>query len=491
MELAISALTGELVSRFVSFLTNKYHSSRAYSKENQLERLQQLLLRVGMVIEEADSRYIVNSCMLIQLKMLAAAMYRGHHVLDTIRSMKHREFLEKQVWDSSTLSVSTPYKRSRTVGSSIATNMVTINSELQSALQNLEAGVANMVEFVVLLSGYERISRRPYDAYLYIDNFMFGRHVEKQKILMFLLEYDSPGRPVVLPVIGGNGVGKKTLIAHVCDNERVRSHFSMVLHLNGDDLFRITDHEWMSGKTLVVIEFVSDVDEDDWATFHRSITNMDRGSKVIILGRNAGLEKFGTVKPISLSCLSLEEYSYLFKTLAFGSADQTDHPRLAAMVEKFATVLGGSLISANVLADALRKNLSAHFWLSLLNGARDSVKKNNTRFGAHPQELFSRGHPVHLIGGYILSPATPSRIVKSANSMTSIPEEGLPRIMFGDLIAREGHVVLPRGDFRLISWESRLPPYTSFVHLVRSASSCVNDKPKTPLSGKKRPSLFG
>jgi hypothetical protein len=144
-----------------------------------------------------------------------------------------------------------------------------------------------------------------------------------------------------------------------------------------------------------------------------------------------------------------------------------------------------------VLADALRKNLSAHFWLSLLNGARDSVKKNNTRFGAHPQELFSRGHPVHLIGGYILSPATPSRIVKSANSMTSIPEEGLPRIMFGDLIAREGHVVLPRGDFRLISWESRLPPYTSFVHLVRSASSCVNDKPKTPLSGKKRPSLFG
>ncbi|KAK1698100.1 hypothetical protein QYE76_014797 [Lolium multiflorum] len=367
--------------------------------------------------------------------------------------------------------------------------MVMINSELQSSLQNLEAGVANMVEFTVLLGGCERISRRPYDAYLYIDNFMFGRHVEKQKIMRFLLEHNSPAPLSVLPVIGGNGVGKKTLVARVCDDERARFHFSMVLHLNGDDLFRITDHEWMSGKTLVVIEFASDVDEDDWATFHRSITNMDRGSKVIILGRNASLEKFGTVKPISLSCLSLEEFSYLFKTLSFGSADPTDHPHLAALVEKFATVLGGSLISANVLADALRKNLSAHFWLSLLNGARDSVKKNNTRFGAHPHELFSRGHPVHLIGGYILSPV-PSRIVKSANSMTNVPEEGLPRIMFGDLIAREGHVVLPRGDFRLISWESRLPPYTSFVHLVRSASSCVDDKPETPLSGKKRTGLF-
>ncbi|XP_047093786.1 uncharacterized protein LOC124706177 [Lolium rigidum] len=223
MELAISAVTGELVSRFISLLANKYHSRCACSEEKQLKRLQQLLLRVGMVIEEADSRYIANSCMLMQLKTLAAAMYRGHHVLDTIRSMKHREFSEEPVWDSSALSVSsTPYKRSRTIDSSRATDMVMINSELQSALQNLEAGVANMVEFTVLLGGCERISRRPYDAYLYIDNFMFGRHVEKQKIMRFLLEHNSPAPLSVLPVIGGNGVGKKTLVARVCDDERGR-----------------------------------------------------------------------------------------------------------------------------------------------------------------------------------------------------------------------------------------------------------------------------
>jgi hypothetical protein len=256
-----------------------------------------------------------------------------------------------------------------------------------------------MAEFVVLLGGCERISCRPYDAYLYISSFMFGRHVEKQRILRFLMEHNSPAPLSVLPVTGGNGVGKKTLVACICDNERVRSHFSTVLHLNGDDIFRITDHERMSGKTLVVIEFVSDVDEDDWATFHRSITNMDRGSKVIIFGRNAGLEKFGTVRPTSLSCLSLEEYSYLFKTLAFGSANPTDYPQLAAMVEEFATVLGGSLISANVLADALRKNLSAHFWMYRLNAARDTVKKNISCSGAHPRELF---RPVHLIDRYIL-----------------------------------------------------------------------------------------
>lgn len=84
---------------------------------------------------------------------------------------------------------------------------------------------------------------------------------------------------------------------------------------------------------------------------------------MIILGRSAGLEKFGTIKPVSLNSLAFDEYMYLFKTLAFGSTNPTDYPRLAAMVEEFATVLGGSFITANVLADALRKNLSAHFWL--------------------------------------------------------------------------------------------------------------------------------
>ncbi|XBJ19100.1 hypothetical protein VPH35_010126 [Triticum aestivum] len=469
MDLAISAITGDLANRIISFLMSKYTDH--VCSEEKVERLQQLLLRVGMVVEEADSRYIANSCMLIQLKTL---VYR-----------KHKEL----VCDSSALSISTPNKRPRTIVSSASYKV--FNSGLIRALQNLEAGVANMAEFVALLGGCERISRRPYDAYLYVDNFMFGRHVEKQQIIRFLLHHNTPGSPAVLPIIGDAGVGKKTLVAHVCDVDRVRSHFSMILHLNGDDLSKMTDHERLSGRILVVVEFVSDVDEDDWITFYHLIMKMDRGSKVIMLGRSTGLEKFATIKPVSLNSLAFDEYMYLFKTLAFGSTNPTDYPRLAAMVEEFTMVLGGLLISANVLADAPRKNLGAHFWLYRLKGARDSVNKNISCFGARPHVLLSRGQPVHLIGRYILTAAAPSGIVNSAISMANVPEEqGLPRIMFGDLIAAAGHAVLPKRDFRLISWESRLLPYTSFAHLVHAVPSCVHDKPETSLSGKKRPGLF-
>ncbi|CAM0908353.1 unnamed protein product [Alopecurus aequalis] len=87
MEVTMSAVTGELVSRFISFLLNRYRTSfgHAQSEEKMVERLQHLLMRAGTVIEEADARYITNSGMMMQLKTLSEAMYRGHRVHDTLR----------------------------------------------------------------------------------------------------------------------------------------------------------------------------------------------------------------------------------------------------------------------------------------------------------------------------------------------------------------------------------------------------------------------
>ena len=69
----------------------------------------------------------------------------------------------------------------------------------------------------------------------------------------------------------------------------------------------IPNHERLSGRALVVVEFVSDVDDNDWATFYTSVTRMDGGSKMIILSRIEKLEKFGTVKPIFLNRLAYDE----------------------------------------------------------------------------------------------------------------------------------------------------------------------------------------
>ncbi|CAN6382010.1 unnamed protein product [Urochloa humidicola] len=231
MELIVSAVAGDIINRFMSFLINRYKSEE--NLEEKMERLHDLLIRVHMVVEEAEARYITNSHMLLQLKKLVEVMYRGYHIMDTVkyRTIIHSSSCEMEVSIFNDLPLTTSISRHSRKGSS------SISHDLQSALDNLQSAVSNSKEFVLLLRGCERIFRGPYDSYLYIDNFMFGRHVEKQQIINILLQDNLPPfSPTVLPVIGGGRVGKKTLIAHVCTNDKVRSHFSSILHLNGENI---------------------------------------------------------------------------------------------------------------------------------------------------------------------------------------------------------------------------------------------------------------
>ena len=78
MDVAISAVASEFVSRFISFLVNKYSYSSHVRLEEKVERLPHLLMRVHTVVEEADGRYIMNSRMVMQLQLLSEAMYQGY-----------------------------------------------------------------------------------------------------------------------------------------------------------------------------------------------------------------------------------------------------------------------------------------------------------------------------------------------------------------------------------------------------------------------------
>uniref|UniRef100_J3N0R7 Uncharacterized protein n=1 Tax=Oryza brachyantha TaxID=4533 RepID=J3N0R7_ORYBR len=474
MDLAVSAVTGELLSRFISFLLSKY-SSHEISQEQQLDKLQQLLLRVCTVVEEADSRYITNSGMLMQLKLLADAMYRGHHVMDMFRCRTHtQDNLIDQVSNQFP-----PLKRFRAIVDASGNDKARY-LELHRTLGILETAVDHMAEFVVLLGGCERMSRRPYDAYLYIDNFMFGRHTEKQRLLNFLLEYNPPG--LQPPIIGGLSVGKKTLVAHVCADERVQSQFSTILHLNEDDLLRFANSDaLLSGKVLAVVEFVSDVNESSWEEFYTSLAQMN-GSKVITISRFRKSEELGTVKPILLENHSYEELSYLFKTLAFGSANPQDYPHLLQIAEEFAMEmqLRGSLVAANIAADVLRRNLDVKFWLCILNKFITVAEKNLSLYGKNVQLLVQQGHRIDITN-LASSPATPLHVIPCIGA-TTVAMNDLPKVTYRELLLDS--TVRPKGEFNLVSWESRLPPYTSFVHFV---PDCAQDMPEDkPLSGRKR-----
>ncbi|CAL4929619.1 unnamed protein product [Urochloa decumbens] len=462
MDLIVSAVAGDLINRFMSFLINRYKSEE--NLEEKMERLHDLLIRVHMIVEEAEARYITNSHMLFQLKKLVDVMYRGYHIMDTIKYRTIHSSNEREVSIFNDLYLTTSISRHSRKRSSF------ISHGLQSALDNLESAVSNSKEFVLLLGGCERICRGPYDSYLYIDNFMFGRHVEKQQIINILLQDNLPPfSPTVLPVIGGGTVGKKTLIAHVCTNDKVRSHFSSILHLNGENIGTMDHEPFITGRALVVVEFCSDVNNENWLKFYSELAKqMGRGSKIIIVSRMAKISRFGTVKPVHLNSLSHEEYSYLFKVLAFGSTDPDEQPQLASIAKDLAVALGGSLARANVYAHMLRNNQNVRFWLSILKKYWNMVENNIKVFGEHPKDLMDKGHPVDITR--LASSCDATLLLMPPHSETNDFKRELPKVKFADLFADTAS--LPK-EFELVSEECRIPPYKKLVSIVKY---CEDDK---------------
>ncbi|XBI14942.1 hypothetical protein VPH35_057450 [Triticum aestivum] len=464
---------GDLINRFFSFLIGRY-SEVSCSKEKHAERLQQLLLRAQTVVEEADGRYITNSGMLLQLKMLARAMYHGYHALDTFKCNQLVREGTKEVMSSGSFAsyLATPLKRFR-ANAGVSNHQVDNNSDLQDALLNLETVVSNITEFVILLGGCEPMFRRPYDTYLYVDNCMFGRWTEKQQVINFLLQRNPRASPSVLPIIGGYLVGKKTLVAHVCNDEKVRSYFSSILHFNGDN-FHMVETERCTGRALVVVKFVSEVNDEDWKSFYRAVTSISTESKVIIISRMESLTRYGTVKPIHLSRLPDEEYSYLFKALAFGSAHTEDHPKLTLLAGEFIKLLDGSFVAAYSLTNGLRTNLSLQFWLSMLKRYKNVTKNNLSMFGEHPSDRFKKRCAVDFTN-FLPSPAAPLHLIPPRTEARK-----LPKIRIREII--ENPSLRPKGDFVLVTWESQIPPYTEFSYHV---PYCAQQQPKTTLRRKR------
>ncbi|XP_052134370.1 uncharacterized protein LOC127752958 isoform X3 [Oryza glaberrima] len=380
MEVALSAIASDLINRLTSFLMKKYMEST--SIDDKMKRLKELLLRVHIVVEEADRRCITNPMMLMQLKMLAESMYRGYYMLDTIK-----------------------YKSPK----------------------------------------------------------------------------DEEGGPLVLPIIGGCRVGKKTLVSHVCGDERIRSYFRSILYINGDNMWGMEHTKFKRERTLIVGEFFTDIDEDDWVKFYCTVSQMtDRGSKVIIISRIGKLARFGTVKTVCLNSLSQEEYSYLFKMLAFGSIDEKDHPKMAMVANDLAVVLGGSLITANVVADLLRRNHDFQLWNSVLQRFKEMVKSNLSKYGEHPKDIIEKEHPIDITR-FGSSYRTRLHLMPPRVERDDSPNRKKPSLLFRDLIA--GCAAIPDGDFELVTWESRIPPHTKYV---QSAVAFVNGKNGCTTSTRKR-----
>uniref|UniRef100_M8C613 NB-ARC domain-containing protein n=1 Tax=Aegilops tauschii TaxID=37682 RepID=M8C613_AEGTA len=201
---------------------------------------------------------------------------------------------------------------------------------------------------------------------------------------------------------------------------------------------------------------MEDVDCEEWKKIHHAAACINTESKVIVVSRKESSVKYGTVKPIRLSRLTAEEYTYLFKTLAFGSADPEDHPNLTPLAIELAAMLGGY------------KNVT---------------ENNLPMFGEHLSLRIRRRAPVDITS-FLPSPAAPLFLGRPRTE-TEVSQRRLPKVTMADLIVDP--TIRPKGDFDLVKWKSRLPPYTEFSYFV---PSCAEQMHKTTARRKREAAIY-
>ncbi|KAK3165292.1 hypothetical protein QOZ80_1AG0031420 [Eleusine coracana subsp. coracana] len=485
METFISAVLSDLISRSVSLVIDNYYRWHKGEDEN-LQRLLQMLLRVQVIVEEAEERHITNRAMLQQLQMLRETMYKGLYFLDTSRYSTMQLVPDDQVGGRLFLfSKLSPAKRmcfsTRRMNIAFQGDKL---KEVQKMLGNLHSIINDMAEFIVFLKSYPPISREPYSKYLFLEKCMFGRQAEMENIICFLLQPEPPGveRLQVLPIVGPPRVGKSTLVEHVCCDQRVRNHFSSIILCSGDPTApegsEVVKKQMTSsrGRSLIVMELAVDfsLDKQHCRKLHFLRSHMPPGSKIIITSRSESILKLGTSEPIRLTFLPQEAYWYFFKVMAFGSTNPEVHPELASIAMELAAELDGSFLVANLICGLLRTNIQTRFWRKILELHKHHVERNRHLFGEHPHTLLHKKNQVVYV--WCLSDISMRLKVHYCEKLYH-PNE-VPNITLHDVMIGSAKGL---GKFDVVAWKSCIPPYHN--HLM----TCEIEAPRDMMGKKKRP----
>ncbi|WVZ90723.1 hypothetical protein U9M48_037002 [Paspalum notatum var. saurae] len=396
-EAILSAILGDFISRAISLLIGRFTSGKE-STEGKLQRISHLLIRIHSVVEEANGRHISNHGTLQWLSELIDGEYQGCYLLDSIGYGSGQEeanelcdgdkVVPPQV---STLSLFNPAKRVRVDGGTMRRSNKFVSwrhnvgaaDEIDRVLERLQGVSHDLREFIMLLQNCKSI-RRPLATSIFREGQMFGRHVEKETIINFLLhegEQSPAGELGVLPIVGAVGVGKTTLVQHACDDARVCNHFAVIILCSFSCVYDVKNNQVTLIDPLEFVKRNSFRDKRCLFVFE----NVDRHkkhiledllqilrrcckeeSKVIITTNNRRVANIGTVEPIILRVLRCAEYWFFFKAHAFAGTDTEGNPSLISAAMGIARKLNGSFFGAKIIGGVLRDRPDPNLWCKIL-----------------------------------------------------------------------------------------------------------------------------
>ncbi|KAL6604541.1 hypothetical protein ACP70R_042968 [Stipagrostis hirtigluma subsp. patula] len=388
----VSGVVSDMVSRAISFLAGRLQGRP--DVERKLRRLRHLVVKLESVADAAGARRITS-------RALLAGAHRGRYFLDAFQG-DELELVDDgrgEVQDRSLFlpSSSNPALR-------VAARRLLLRD---GVLAGLESFSGDLAEFIMLLQGFPPAVHRPLATNIYADSQMFGRHVERRRVIDFLLhddDGDGGDEPAgadlgVLPIIGRAGLGKSTLVQHVCGEPAVRRRFSLIMLLDfhgmsltaaGEtaqplrslfsadarkagpslaavgDLLSLLELKLRGQMFLAVFDNVDQRRKQVIRAIMPALRRGRRGSRVIVTGSDRHVADLGTAGPVVLRPLPPAEYWFFFKAHAFGG--EAD-PGLAAAGQAIAKRLRGSFLGAKIVGALLRSRPEPRVWRSVLAGS--------------------------------------------------------------------------------------------------------------------------
>uniref|UniRef100_K4A194 Disease resistance N-terminal domain-containing protein n=1 Tax=Setaria italica TaxID=4555 RepID=K4A194_SETIT len=365
MDAVISAIIGELATRSLSQLIDKYLKP-ATSKEEGMQRLQWMLLRVRLTVEEAEGRCITNQAMLQQLNILRKVVYKGYYMLDTFRCHAPEEEKGKKG-------------------------------------HGMKITIAGMSELLIFLRNYPPMFRQPYNTYLFVEKCMFGRQMEMERVINFLLNEESPVHCNfgVLPIVGPEKVGKTTLVEHMKGNDDFREEKQL----------KIRDGSRIKHKRAY------------WYFF-----------KALVFG-SANPEEQPRLASIAMAIF--DEYF-----------DQDVYKAFA-----------GPFIYLNKTAMGLKSSVNAQNWNRILACFKDNRRQNEPGFRKSLSDC--RMNSDHIFLQRVVD-SSQYCVVHNHDRIALVNEEA-PKITLHDILDGTGSV-RPHEKIDILVWESHLPPYHKYIY---------------------------
>ncbi|XP_077239027.1 putative disease resistance protein RGA4 [Tasmannia lanceolata] len=388
------AILGILLKNLHSLIQNEFQFLGGVKKD--MENLLRIVKRIRLILPNGEAMAVKNEELKYWLTELSDAAYDADDILADW-AVEDQRVEVASTSGCGNIQVSNTFLpcfhfRRNTFRHKIGTRVKEILGRLNSIAEerqkfNLE---------VTTLSS-ENEERTPTMS-LVNESEVYGRDVDKEKIVKLLLADVSNENDVpVIAIVGMGGLGKTTLAQLVYNDQSVKSHFElrMWIYVSQDfvvtrivkaildsatgsstDLTQLDEMQKRlqdricEKRFLLVLDDVWSEDREKWGTLKKILTCKGKGSKIVATTRKETVASVMCALPESLHLtgLSNSDCWSLFESQAFEVGRSKEHPNLVEIGKEIVKKCGGVPLAAKALGSLLRLKREEASWLSVRDG---------------------------------------------------------------------------------------------------------------------------